>query len=273
MPHIKLSAGLTHYELAGPPDGPLVVLVHGISIPMWAWDGVVPPLVQAGFRVLRYDAFGRGESDYPHCAYDRHLLVNQLTELLDQLGVNAPFNLVGFSFGGAVATSFTALHEDKVRRLALVAPFARMALPDKRVWLRHWPLGELVMHFKVLPDLKTRAARLLETAGDAGITARKFAQQLDKPGFAQAFLSLMRTDAMDDYGAAYEAVAKSGIPTALTWGTHDTDIPRDAVHYTRSKLQPQVYREVEGADHGSILQPAHQLSKLLTSFFSDAPDV
>jgi pimeloyl-ACP methyl ester carboxylesterase len=271
MPHIKLSAGLTHYELTGPVDGPLVVLIHGISIPMWAWDEVVPPLVQAGFRVLRYDAFGRGESDYPDCAYDRQLLVTQLTALLGQLGVNTPFNLVGFSFGGAVAANFTALHKGKVKRLALVAPFAHMASPDKRVWLRHWPLGELVMRFKVLPDLKTRAARLLETAGDAGGTARKFAQQLDQPGFAPAFLSLMRTDAMDDYGAAYEAVARSGIPTALTWGTRDTDIPRESIHYTRSKLQPTLYREVDGADHGSILQPAHQLDKLLISFFHDAP--
>jgi pimeloyl-ACP methyl ester carboxylesterase len=273
MPHIQLSAGLTHYELTGPTDGPLVVLIHGISIPMWTWDTVVPPLVRAGFRVLRYDAFGRGESDYPRRAYDRKLLVTQLTELLHQLGVNTPFNLVGFSFGGALAASFTALHKDKVRRLALVAPFARMTLPDKRVWLRHWPLGELVMRFKVLPDLQTRAARLLETAGDADDTARKFEQQLGKPGFAPAFLSLMRTDAMDDYGAAYESVARSGIPTALTWGTRDTDIPRESIHYTRTMLQPKVYREVEGADHGSILQPAHQLDTLLISFFSSTQGI
>ena len=62
---IDLSVGKTHYELVGPETGRTVVLLHGGTIPMWTWDRQVPALVEAGFRVLRYDMCGRGYSDSP----------------------------------------------------------------------------------------------------------------------------------------------------------------------------------------------------------------
>ena len=36
--YIKLSDGMTHYKLEGPPDAKVVVLVHGATIPIWTWD-------------------------------------------------------------------------------------------------------------------------------------------------------------------------------------------------------------------------------------------
>jgi alpha-beta hydrolase superfamily lysophospholipase len=60
-----LSRGVTHYTLEGPQDGPLVVLIHGLTTPAFVWDGIAPVLVARGYRVLRYDLFGRGCSDRP----------------------------------------------------------------------------------------------------------------------------------------------------------------------------------------------------------------
>ena len=48
-----ISSGLVHYELAGPPDAPAVVLIHGFSVPGYLWDPVFKALTEAGFRVLR----------------------------------------------------------------------------------------------------------------------------------------------------------------------------------------------------------------------------
>ena len=81
---VNLSTGATHYELTGPEDGPLVVLLHGATIPMWIWDCQVPALIQAGFRVLRYDMFGKGKSACPAVNYDRHLFCNQLHDLISR---------------------------------------------------------------------------------------------------------------------------------------------------------------------------------------------
>lgn len=268
MSQAMLSAGATHYELAGDAARPLLVLVHGISIPLWNWDYLAPALVQAGFRVLRYDMFGRGQSACPRCAYDRALLLRQLSELLDALHLTAPVHLAGFSFGGAVAANFTAAYPARVARLALIAPFARMAQPDRRRLARVPVLGELLMRFALRAELQARAARLLRSSADPERYNQAFAEQIARPQFQRAFLSLMRSDALDDYGAVYAAVAASGVPSALLWGTQDIDIPRDSIDYTRGKLRPQLYQEVEGADHGSILQPAQRLDHRLAGIFS-----
>src|SRR5256885_1393360 len=59
---VKLSKGVVHYELAGPETGRSIVLVHGFSVPYYLWDGTFETLVKAGYRVLRYDLYGRGLS-------------------------------------------------------------------------------------------------------------------------------------------------------------------------------------------------------------------
>src|SRR5271168_5083920 len=63
---VHLSDGLTHYELAGTESGRTVVLIHRFSAPYYLWDHTFDPVVKAGFRVLRYDLYGRGFSDRPH---------------------------------------------------------------------------------------------------------------------------------------------------------------------------------------------------------------
>ena len=122
MPAFALAHGVTEYELVGPDCGPLVVLVHGASVPKWTWDRQVPALVEAGFRILRYDMYGRGESAYPSTTYNRDLFQRQLRDLLAGLNIVVPFHLVGFSFGGATAAGFAATNPDKVRSLVFVAP-------------------------------------------------------------------------------------------------------------------------------------------------------
>ncbi len=120
--YVKLSDGITHYKLEGKDEGELVVLVHGGRVPMWAWDKQAQSLTDAGFKVLRYDMYGRGYSDRPKVTYNRELYQRQLLELVDKLGLAKKFDLVGFSFGGATAVNFTAQNTARVRRLVLIAP-------------------------------------------------------------------------------------------------------------------------------------------------------
>ncbi|MFB6346808.1 MAG: alpha/beta fold hydrolase [bacterium] len=61
----ELSHGTTHYEVAGPRNGPPVVLIHGLTSSLFIWDEQFYRLAENGYRVLRYDLYGRGLSDRP----------------------------------------------------------------------------------------------------------------------------------------------------------------------------------------------------------------
>jgi pimeloyl-ACP methyl ester carboxylesterase len=108
--YIELSGGVTHYELDGPDTGKVVVLLHGFSVPYYIWNGTYEYLTEHGFRVLRYDQFGRGYSDRPNVAYNKQLYFDQLKELLEKLHLKQPVSLVGVSFGGMLATDFTVAY-------------------------------------------------------------------------------------------------------------------------------------------------------------------
>ena len=107
---IQLADGITHYELGGNEPNEVVVLIHGFSVPYFIYDPTFKFLTESGFRVVRYDLFGRGFSDRPAARYDIDLFVNQLAGLLDALRVTRPVNLIGLSLGGIIASTF-AIHQ------------------------------------------------------------------------------------------------------------------------------------------------------------------
>lgn len=117
---IKLQDGVVHYDIAGPAEGKTVVLVHGFSTWSFTWDATFQALVQAGFRVLRYDLYGRGYSDRPAVVFDKDLFDRQLFGLLAVLDIHDRVGLVGNSMGGLITTTFAARHPEKVRTLSLI---------------------------------------------------------------------------------------------------------------------------------------------------------
>ena len=118
----SLRDGVVHYQVTGPEAGPRAVLVHGVSGPMSGWDRVVPALEDAGFRVLRFDHFGRGYSDRLVRAHDEALYERELADLLEAVGWAGPVALVGSSMGAIVVAGFAARHPDRVARVVLVGP-------------------------------------------------------------------------------------------------------------------------------------------------------
>lgn len=131
---VRLPDGVTHYEVAGPDSGQVVVLAAGASVPAYIWSPLFETLADSGFRVIRYDYFGRGWSDRPAVPYTQDLYVRQLAGLLDSLGVRQPIDLAGLSFGGNVVTSFADSYPARVRSLIYADPgFVRPGHPRFRV--------------------------------------------------------------------------------------------------------------------------------------------
>src|SRR5437762_6110407 len=125
----KLTDGYTHYEIDGPADGRVVVLAAGFSVPYYIWDPTFNALTSAGFRVLRYDYYGRGYSDRPSIPFNDDMYVRQLDELLKSRGLTGPVDLTGISFGGSFITSFADKYPNRVRSLIYFDPSIRRPYP------------------------------------------------------------------------------------------------------------------------------------------------
>ncbi|MGQ7791232.1 alpha/beta fold hydrolase [Faunimonas sp. B44] len=110
-----------HAVVAGPPGGPVVVLLHGFPEFWYGWRKQIGPLAQAGFRVIVPDQRGYGLSDKPAGveAYRLDRLAADVVAIADRFGAET-IDLVGHDWGGVVAWWVAARHPLRVRRLVVV---------------------------------------------------------------------------------------------------------------------------------------------------------
>jgi 3-oxoadipate enol-lactonase len=90
--------------------GPPIVLLHAGVADVRAWDGLVPPLVAAGYRVVRFDARGYGRSTTDDVAFSPRA---DLLAVMDALDVERAA-LVGNSRGGMIAFDTAIEFPDRV---------------------------------------------------------------------------------------------------------------------------------------------------------------
>jgi pimeloyl-ACP methyl ester carboxylesterase len=262
--YVKLSDGVTHYKLSGPADGKLVVLVHGGTVPLWTWDKQIEALIEAGYRVLSYDKFGRGYSDRPGVTYDQALYKKQLLELVNTLGLTQKFDLIGYSLGGATVTNFTAQNPDRVDKLVLISP---MINNFKTPSIFKPPVvGELIARFIGIKIVVDRFVTLMEGHPDSVKYKNLFEEQTKYKGFQQSILSMLRNDAMLDYSKAYQVVGKQDREVMLIWGTGDTEISPAMIKDIRSFIPNIQFKPVEGVGHGIVFQKFETVNRLILDF-------
>ena len=60
MPLAQVNGTTLNYRFDGPEDGPVVMLSNSLASDLTMWDLQIPALIDAGYRVLRYDSRGHG---------------------------------------------------------------------------------------------------------------------------------------------------------------------------------------------------------------------
>lgn len=262
--YIKLTDGITHYQLSGAAEGELVVLVHGATVPIWTWNNQIKALNDAGFRTLSYDKYGRGYSDRPSVLYDQVLYTKQLLELVDKLGLTQKFNLIGYSLGGGTAINFTAQNPERVRKLIIISPLINNF---KVLKIFQTPVvGEFVARIIGIKTIVDRFRSLLEGNPDSEKYVKLFVDQTTYKGFQQSILSMLRNDALGDYTNAYQIVGKQEREVLLIWGTKDSEITKDMIKDIRSFLPQLAFKPVEGVGHGIIFQKTEIINSLIIDF-------
>lgn len=128
---VTIASGITLRVLeAGPPDGPVLLLVHGWGVTAYLWRHNILPLAAAGYRVYAIDLPGHGLSDAPSTpgTYTVKNFSRGLLELLDALGVQRAA-VCAQSMGGKIAVQAALDAPDRILRLSLFGPVGFGLIP------------------------------------------------------------------------------------------------------------------------------------------------
>ena len=107
-----------HTVIAGPEDGPVVILLHGFPSFWYSWRYQIPVLAEAGYRVVVPDQRGYNLSDKGG-PYDMETLLADTVGLIRWSGEN-PVYLIGHDWGAAVAWTTAARYPDLIRKLVIL---------------------------------------------------------------------------------------------------------------------------------------------------------
>ncbi len=122
MAWIEANGVSLEYFLDGPEGDRPLVLIHELGGSAYSWDAILPDLVAAGRRVLRWHWRGTGMSEKIRGELAVDTLCADLAALMDALGFPQPADIAGTALGGGVGLAFAARYPSRVRRLAVSSP-------------------------------------------------------------------------------------------------------------------------------------------------------
>ncbi|WP_329459411.1 alpha/beta fold hydrolase [Streptomyces sp. NBC_01497] len=253
------TAAVLHHDVAGPQDGPPLILGPSLGTSLDVWVPQLAALSRA-HRVLRYDLPGHGGSPtalLPHpepggtTVADLAALV---LDLADRYGIGA-FHYAGISLGGAVGTHLATRHPERVASLALVCTSAHFG--GAAPWRER---AALVREKGMGPVLATAPARWFadpETASTPrGAALLGDHAAADPAGYAACCDALAAFDARD-------ALASIAAPTQVVAGAGDVATPVSHGRELADSVPGGRLDVVEGGHLASVERPAEVAALLV----------
>ena len=117
---VEIDGATVHFQEFGDRRHPTLLLIHGFTASVYVWNRVAPALADAGFHVVAVDLIGFGYSDKP--AWFDYKISSQarmISRFMNRLGIGRA-DVVGSSYGGAVALTLALDYPERVEKLVLV---------------------------------------------------------------------------------------------------------------------------------------------------------
>jgi 3-oxoadipate enol-lactonase len=237
-----------HSVADGPSDGPVVVFSGSLGSDHRMWEPQVKPLVDKGFRVLRYDTRGHGASPVPPGPYALEDLGGDVLALLDEHGVERA-HVVGLSLGGMTGMWLGMNAPDRIESLVLCCTSAKLGPPqmwaDRAKTVRENGTGAVA---------EAGVGRWV-TAGYAAAHPDKVAYlremiaAVPAEGYAAACRAIEQMDLVDD-------LPKISARTLVVAGAEDPATPVEHAEVIAGGIPDARLEVVEGAAHlGNFEQP------------------
>jgi len=258
---------MVHYELDGPRSGEIVALVHGLTTPLFIWDPMFEMLTKEGFRVLRYDLFGRGYSDRPKVKYNKDFYDRQLFELLTELKLTKQsINIIGLSLGGAICTNFAINHSNLVKRVVLIDSAFPSKMPKKLKLLRIPVLNKLMFKIANPKALIAGMSKNFYRIENFPDYSGKFTEQMQYKGYTRAVISTIVDGDFQKIPERYKKLGELNIPVQLFWGEYDALIPYENIEKLIEAIPNILFHPIEKAGHVSNYERPDLVNPLLLKF-------
>jgi len=245
---VNLSRGNIYFqwhipEVSEPLKG-TIVLVHGFSTPSFVWGGLLDNFLNAGYKVLVYDHYGRGYSERPKIQYDKELYLETLRELIVSQDIQESVHLVGYSMGGPIVGLYADQYPESTKSTTLIAPAGfSTSIPNMKSWTTMPLIGD--WFWRVFSDRLYGIGSMSETQSSSdplSINENQFLplfqKQLQFRGFNESLLSTIRHFNLFDVREMYLSLSNKKIPMLALWGKKDGVVP-----YTGSKEYKSIFPE------------------------------
>ena len=254
----------TNYHDLG--EGDIVTLLHGSGpgVTAWANWGRLFPLIKGDFRVIAPDMSGFGYTE--RLAGMKNTMPNwvrQTVDLLDALKIEKT-NLVGNSFGGALAISLAVRHPDRINKMVLMGSMG-VSFPITYGLNRGWgyepsieAMGELLELFTY--DHSFANEELIKSRYEASI----------RPGFQESFSAMFpepRQNGVEGMAADQNYIRNIKHETLIIHGRDDRVIPLDnalRLHQLIDNSQLHVFGH---CGHWTQIEHAQEFADLIRNFF------
>lgn len=264
---------------AGPPEGRVVIALHGFPEDRGCWSQLTGRLTDAGYRVLAFDQRGYSPRARPRGrrAYTAANLREDVLALADAAGT-ARFDVVGHNWGGLVAWDVAARAPDRVRSCTSLSTPHPRAIRDAMLissqLLHSWYL--LAFQVPLLPELTfmavgpSRGARMLEHDGLDPDTSARYASRFADPDQMRSRIAWYRALPLQVSDPTPDVTE---VPALLVWGERDRYLTRAAAVATARHVSARYSFEViPGGPHWLPTGAASTVGPLLLRHLRSTAD-
>ena len=264
----------------GPPNGPVVVLLHGFPQSNAIWDAVIRRLTAQGYRCLAPNQRGYSPGARPTRRRDYRMpeLVNDFKALIDTANLER-VHLVGHDSGAGVAWSAASTLSDRLASLTTLsvphpAAFAQ-ALTTPRQALASW-----YIYFFQLPWLPERLligpngtatglSKMLQNSHQTPDRADRDARIMASPGSFTAALNWYRALPFTNARPYFKTIS---FPTMFVWSDGDTSVLLQGARRCARHVSGDFrFETLHGVSHWIPEEKPDTVADLLLEWFAAHP--
>ena len=257
---VRVDGHLVRVSIRG--EGRPLLLIMGLGGNIEMWDPLERALTRRGVQTIAYDASGTGESPPRLIPQGMPGLARQAAHILDALGY-PDADVLGVSFGGAVAQELTLANPHRVRRLVLAStmcglggvPGNPVALALLATPLRYWSPAFLRLTANVLYGPGT--------ADDEGLLRNQTNARRARPPTMWSYLGQLAA------GIGWTSLPwlhRIRKPTLVLSGEADPIVPPINARILAGRIPHAELEIVPDAGHLLLMQHAEPVAERIATF-------